>query len=138
MKTIKKVDYKRFLRYIIVSVFTTIINIMTYLLCVKIFSINELVSNVMAWILSVFITFFLNRQLVFKIGKIKINELSIELLKFYLLRISSLVIDTLVLYICLKNLQLGDFVSKLIANMGTTFNNYFIGKHFIFKNTENH
>lgn len=131
--------YKRFIKYVLISVFTAIINIIIYLASVNILSLNEIASNIIAWIVSVLITFFLNRQLVFNVDQSNIKDIFQELFKFYLLRISSLIIDTAVLYACLKYLMLGNILSKAIANLGTTFNNYFISKYFIFnkKRTNN-
>ena len=133
MKELKGFDYKRFLKYIIISTITAFINIVIYIICVNTFSLKELISNIIAWILSVLITFFLNRYFVFKVEKAHIKIVLLEMLKFYLLRISSLIFDTAVLYFCLKYLLLGNLLSKVIANIGTTFNNYFISKYFIFK-----
>ena len=65
------------------------------------------------------------------IKKIIINILQNNLL--FLVRVVSLGIDTYVLYLCVDKLHLGNLLSKIIANAGTTFINYFVGKLLIFK-----
>ena len=134
-KIYKKLDLKKFTKYIIISLVTTIINVAIFMICAEKVLLNEIISNCIAWVITVLITFFLNKKIVFD-SNTKKRETLIELVKFYVLRISSLLIDTLVLYICLKWLLLGNLVSKIISNIGTTFNNYFISKYFIFKNKE--
>lgn len=128
----KKIEYKKFTKYIIISLITTVINILIYIICAELFKLNEIISNTIAWIISVFITFFLNKIFVFNSRDFS-KKTYIELIKFYLLRITSLIIDTIVLYICLKYFALNNVTAKIISNIGTTFNNYFISKYFIFK-----
>lgn len=132
----KKMDFKKFVKYIIISLITTIINILIYLICAEIFKLNEIISNIIAWIVSVFITFFLNKIVVFNSKEFS-KKTYIELIKFYLLRITSLLIDTIVLYICLRCFALNSVMAKIISNIGTTFNNYFISKYFIFNDRKN-
>ena len=50
-----------------------------------------------------------------------------------MVRLSSLVIDTIVLTVCIKVFGMNDIIAKIIANVSTTFNNYLISKHFVFK-----
>jgi len=119
---------KRFIKYIAVSLVSTIVNIVTYLIFVEKLCIDTIISNSIAWIITVYVTYILNKKIVFNDS----NKNKNELLKFYLLRFSSLLIDTIVLYICIKYLHLNNIISKIISNVGTTFNNYFISKYFIF------
>ena len=126
--------YKRFGKYVAVSGVTTVVNVVSYMIFLYLSRDMYVLSNVLSWIISIFITFFLNKRVVFKAESDRKRDVFKELVLFYLVRLSSLLIDTIVLMFCVKVLKLGDVWAKIIANVSTTFNNYFISKHFVFKN----
>lgn len=134
LNAVKK--YKRFGKYVLVSGVTTIVNVGSYAIFINLFKEMYVLSNVLAWIISIFITFFLNKKVVFESKSDRKREVVKELFLFYLVRLTSLLIDTVVLLICVKFLGMGDIWAKIIANVSTTFNNYFISKHFVFKKKE--
>ena len=125
--------YKRFWKYVGVSGITTIVNVGSYAIFIKVFPGMYVISNVLAWIISIFITFFLNKKVVFEKSSERKREVFKELILFYMVRLSSLVIDTIVLTVCIKVFGMNDIIAKIIANVSTTFNNYLISKHFVFK-----
>ena len=125
--------YKRFGKYVLVSGVTTVVNVGSYAIFINLFKDMYVLSNVLAWIISILITFFLNKKVVFESKSERKREVLKELVLFYLVRLTSLLIDTAVLLICVKVFGMGDIWAKVIANVSTTFNNYFISKHFVFK-----
>lgn len=125
--------YKRFMKYIVVSVITTVVNVLSYAFFVWALNDNYLISNIFSWIISIFITFILNKKIVFEKKSDRKRDVLKELFFFYLVRLSSLVIDTVVLMVCINVFKLNPIVSKIISNVSTTFNNYFISKYFVFK-----
>lgn len=125
--------HKRFGKYIIVSAITTLVNILSYLIFLEILNDMYILSNIFSWIISIFITFILNKRVVFKKKSERKREIIRELVLFYLVRLTSLAIDTGVLCICIELLKFNDILAKIISNVSTTFNNYFISKHFVFK-----
>lgn len=127
------IKYKRFEKYIAVSIVTTVVNVVSFMIFVKIFKDMYVLSNILSWIISILITFVLNKVIVFQKRSDRKREVFKELVLFYFVRLSSLFIDTLVLCLCKEVFGLSDIVSKIISNVSTTFNNYFISKYFVFK-----
>ena len=68
MEKIKELlkKYKFIILYGIFGVLTTIINIVTYALCYDMFNISNVVSNIIAWVLSVLFAFITNKIWVFE------------------------------------------------------------------------
>ena len=127
------IKYKRFEKYVAVSIVTTVVNVVSFMMFVKIFKDMYVLSNILSWIISILITFVLNKVIVFQKRSDRKREVFKELVLFYFVRLSSLFIDTLVLCLCKEFFGLSDIVSKIISNVSTTFNNYFISKYFVFK-----
>ncbi len=127
------IKYKRFEKYIAVSIVTTVVNVVSFMMFVKIFKDMYVLSNILSWIISILITFVLNKVIVFQKRSDRKREVFKELVLFYFVRLSSLFIDTLVLCLCKEVFGFSDIVSKIISNVSTTFNNYFISKYFVFK-----
>ncbi len=125
--------YTTFCSYVIIGIIGTIINITIYMLLVSLFSEQYLICNIIAYILSLIIIFILNKIYVFKDKKINHKYILKQFGIFGLSRLLSLGIDSLVLFICIEKLFLGNLLSKIIANLSTTFLNYLVGKKIIFK-----
>lgn len=123
--------YKIFIRYILISVIATIFNICIYIFYMKILKDKYVISNVFSWIISTFINYILNKKIVFNN---KSNKNFKEIVLFYLLRLGSLLIDTVVLCLCIEKLDINENIAKIISNSSTAIINYSISKVFIFKN----
>ena len=124
------IKYKMFFKYMLVSLFVSAINVVIYAILVNISKGNHIFSNIIAWIASTYVNFEFNKKIVFK------NEENQSRLKqmssFYVMRLTSLVIDTLVLKLCIEVFLMHYIIAKIISNFSTTFNNYFISKYYIF------
>ena len=94
-KRLKK--FKRFGKYVAVSGVTTVVNVGSYAVLIYFLNDMHVLCNVLAWFISIFITFFLNKKVVFKTISNRKRETFKELVLFYLVRSSSLLIDTAVL-----------------------------------------
>lgn len=117
--------YKELIKYMIVSSVSVLANVAVYFAFERLLHFNYIVCNVIAWIVSVFLAFVMNKEMVFKYKcKDKLDFLK-KMTNFYLFRIASLLIDTLVLTICL-NIGIIDVISKFISNFSTTFVNFFV------------
>lgn len=122
--------YRRFLKYILISIFTSIINVLLYIVIENIFKEMYIFANILSWLISTFIIFILNKKVIFKVeSKITFKEV----IYFYILRLSSLLLDTIVLKFCITYIKMNYIVAKIISNSVTIFNNYFISKYYIFK-----
>ena len=65
MNNIKKLINKEIILYVIFGVLTTIVNLIAYYLFSNIININYLISNAIAWIISVVFAYITNKFFVF-------------------------------------------------------------------------
>ena len=120
-------------KYIFFAVICSGINIIVYLLCYDFIIDNIFVSNIIAYICSIFVSFFLNRDIVFKN---KCKRLKFQITTYLIVKGISFIIDSGVLFILKDVLGLNNFLSKLIANCSTTVSNYTLNKKWVFKNNK--
>ena len=121
---------RELLFYVIFGVLTTLVNIAVYLLFTKVFGVNYLISNIVAWVLSVLFAYFTNRIWVFESTSSNIiNEISF----FFGGRLFSGVVDTALMYLFIDILLVGDFISKIIIQVIVVILNYLISKLIVFK-----
>ena len=137
---IKKIyqKYKEIVNYLIFGFLTTVISLGTYyLLTMTILNPNnpiELqITNVISWIVAVNFAYFTNRKYVFNSKNKKIFS---EMIKFYLARIASLLIDMLLMYILVSKLKYNDKIMKIIVQIVVIVMNYIFSKVIIFKKIE--
>lgn len=125
------IKYKELIMYLIFGVLTTLVNIIVYYVSTKIFLINYQISNVLAWILSVTFAFITNKLYVFES---KTNDkLLKETISFYSLRLFSLGIDILIMYIMVSILNINDMISKIVSNVVIIIINYITSKLITFR-----
>lgn len=124
--------YKKILSYIFFAVITSIVNVSIYILCYHCVISNIIISNIVAYSCSIILSFFLNKNIVFKDNKGKILK---QFIAYLALKMFSLFIDSCALILLYDYLHMNNFISKLIANASTTISNYFLNKCYIFKNS---
>ena len=122
--------------YLIFGGLTTLINILTYTFLQRAFNIDYMVSNIIAWIISVLFAFVTNKLYVFESKEIKREVLLKEFFSFILARILSLGIDMGIMYVGISILKINDIVIKILSNIVVIVVNYFLSKFLIFKKVE--
>lgn len=122
--------YKEVILYLIFGVLTTVINIVAYAIFAKGLAINEYVSNVIAWIISVLFAFFTNRIYVFESKSDKVLK---EGASFIAARLLTLGVDMLSMWIMISLIHMDDLIAKIIANVIVIILNYILSKVFVFK-----
>lgn len=129
------IKYEEVIRYLIIGVLTTVVSLATYYILTftvldpKV-SIQLQITNVIAWIVSVTFAYFTNRKYVFKLKEKKnIKEAS----KFYLSRLSTLLLDMLLMQIFVIRLKFNDKIIKLIVQFVVIVLNYVLSKFLVFK-----
>lgn len=125
--------YKKIFLYLIFGVLTTLINIITYLLLTRTFSVNIYLSNAIAWIISVLFAFVTNKTLVFESKDKSGKTVTREIISFFACRIMSLGIDMASMYAMVTILKWNDFVGKIIANVIVIILNYVFSKLLVFR-----
>lgn len=129
------IKYDEVIRYLIIGVLTTVVSLATYyiltftILDPKV-SIQLQITNIISWIVSVTFAYFTNRKYVFKLKEKKnIKEAS----KFYLSRLSTLLLDMLLMQIFVIRLKFNDKIIKLIVQFVVIVLNYVLSKFLVFK-----
>lgn len=126
-----KMELKRELFwYVVFGVLTTVVNILVYLLFARIFNVNYIYSNIIAWFLSVLFAYITNRIWVFES---KSSNIIKEASYFFAGRIFSGVLDTGLMYVFIDLLSFGDEFSKVIIQVIVVIVNYVLSKYVVFK-----
>ena len=109
-----------------------LVNVVSYSLC-RFIGIDIFISNVISWVISVLFMYITNKLFVFKSKTNNKSELFKEFLSFVLARVFTLVIETLILYLGSKVLNINDIIVKIIAQVVIIILNYILSKLWIFK-----
>jgi putative flippase GtrA len=123
-------EKKEIILYIIFGVFTTLVNLISYLFLAKICGIDNFVSNIMAWFFSIVFAYVTNRIFVFESKNEKILH---ELALFIFGRGLSGVLDSLLFYAFVILWMFDDVISKIVINIIVIIFNYVFSKVIVFK-----
>lgn len=130
--------YEELINYLIIGILTTIVSLATYyLLTLTVLDANNKVylqiANIISWLASVTFAYFTNRKYVFKVK----NKSNIkECLNFYISRISTLLIDMIIMYIFVSILKFDNKIVKLVAQVVIIILNYILSKFIVFKSSK--
>ena len=116
--------------YIVFGVLTTIVNIVAYLFFARLLGIHYIISNIVAWVLSVLFAYVTNRIWVFESKNSNIIK---EMSLFFSGRIFSGIVDTGLMYVFIDFLSIGDFISKIVIQIIVVILNYLVSKLIVFK-----
>jgi len=136
MQKIKEliIKYKSIILYLIFGVLTTVVSILLYAFCTRILSFGYYISNIISWIGSVTFAYFTNRGIVFESKAETIKNRLKEFIMFYVSRILTLLLETLLLKIGIDFIHIDDLIVKIIANIMVIIMNYVFSKFIVFKN----
>ncbi|MDF8366070.1 GtrA family protein [Weissella paramesenteroides] len=126
----KKILFINFLYFF--GIVTTIINISTYLLLLSV-NLNNHISVVISWFLSVVFAYVSNKLWVFDSNFIFNNGLVIEFCLFLLTRITTLFLEMIIIWYGVQYLCQSPIVWKFIDNVFVVIINYLISKLIIFR-----
>lgn len=124
--------YYSLIFYIFFGIVTTIINISTYLLLLSV-NLNNHISVVISWFLSVVFAYVSNKLWVFDSNFIFNNGLVIEFCLFLLTRITTLFLEMIIIWYGVQYLCQSPVVWKFIDNIFVVIINYLISKLIIFR-----
>lgn len=137
MKKIKELlkKYEEIIRYLIIGVLTTVVSLLTYyLLSYTVLdpkvTLQLQITNIISWIASVTFAYFTNRKYVFKVQE---QQNLKEASKFYVSRLTTLVLDMLLMQIFVIKLKFNDKIIKLIVQVIIIVLNYILSKFLVFK-----
>jgi putative flippase GtrA len=124
--------YYSLIFYIFFGIVTTIINISTYLLLLSV-NLNNHISVVISWFLSVVFAYVSNKLWVFDSNFIFNNGLVIEFCLFLLTRITTLFLEMIIIWYSVQYFCQSPAVWKFIDNVFVVIINYLISKLIIFR-----
>lgn len=126
---------REIISYLIIGVLTTIVSLISYyLLTITILSPNNplelTIANIISWIISVLFAYITNRKYVFQS---KDKNILKESSKFTLSRVTTLIIDILLMFIFVSILHFNDKIIKLLVQIIIIILNYIFSKLLVFK-----
>ena len=127
--------YEEIINYLIIGGLTTLVSLAVYYgLTFTVLDPNNAlqlqIANVISWIASVAFAYFTNRKFVFK----KEDKANIkEAASFTASRVSTLLIDMLLMFIFVTKLHFNDKIMKIIVQVIVIVLNYIFSKFFVFK-----
>ena len=124
-----KID-RELILYVFFGTLTFFVNLISYFFFEDILGVNYLISNVIAWFLSVLFAYVTNRIWVFES---KSPDILKEMSLFFGGRIFSGAIDTALMYLFIDVLVIGDAISKIIVQIIVIVLNYIFSKLIVFK-----
>ncbi len=141
MKKIKElyIKYKEIINYLIFGVLTTIVGLGVYYgLTLTVLDPSKAlelqIANIISWIAAVTFAYFTNRKWVFE-NKEKANFK--EASKFYLSRVSTLLIDMGLMFVFVTKMGVNDKIMKLVVQVIVTILNYIFSKFIVFREKKN-
>lgn len=144
------IKYKELIIYAVFGVCTTLVNFAAY----KIFNVilgekYYLVSNIVAWFISVIFAYITNKLFVFESKSWEIKLVAKEVSSFFAARIFSFVIEEAGLFLLVDILNMkemamkifgfiisGNMIAKVLLAVIVVVLNYFFSKLIVFKNKE--
>lgn len=121
---------KEVISYLIFGILTTLVNIVVYTICNDVLQIQYLIANAIAWIVSVLFAYFTNRKYVFESHNSSIIN---ELVKFIGARVSTGIMDMILMWLFVDVLSMQSMISKIIVNVVVVILNYVFSKLFVFQ-----
>lgn len=123
---------KELVRYVFFGVCATAVSVGSFALCEGLLGINELVANVISWILAVNFAYLTNRTWVFS-SRATGKAMLAEWLSFCSGRLVTLGLEELMLLVLVTWLSFPGTPVKLAAQAVVLVGNYLISKLIVFK-----
>jgi len=123
------------IRYIIVGVLTTLINIGLYGLMLEIMNIDVTISNVTSIIVAIIFAYLANKLVVFRRHSDSLKALALEFCKFVGSRLITMALEVGFVYMFHNILGYSEWIGKYVAMILVILINYILSKVIVFNNT---
>ena len=127
-------QHKQVLMYLLFGGITFFLNIAFYILFYSLWGINELIANILCWILCVLFQYFTNRTWVFDGRTEGVSDFIKQLVSFFGGRLFTLAVEEIIIAVFITGLGLNSLLVKLAAQVVVIVLNYIISKMVVFKN----
>lgn len=125
--------YREQILYMVFGVLTTAVSILVYAVFTEWLSMDELIANIISWVIAVMFAFVTNRIWVFRSNENGAAAVLRQMLTFYAGRVLTLLIEELMLWVFVKELSFNGLAVKTAAQLVVIVLNYIISKLLIFK-----
>jgi len=126
--------YKEIINYLFFGGLTTLVNFITYFIFSRLFGIDEVISNAIAWVCAVLFAYITNKLFVFESKTKSKKETTKELASFFLFRIiSGILCDQGTFALMIKVFHINDIISKIVTQILVIVVNYIFSKFIIFR-----
>lgn len=129
--------HKEVLLYLFFGGLTTVVSIASYYYLNVTLGINELIANVISWILAVSFAFVTNRIWVFNSPTNGFKEFMGQLISFFGGRVVTLLIEEVILIVFITWMNFDSMLVKIVAQVIVVILNYVVSKLFVFKEKKN-
>ena len=119
--------------YLFAGVATTVVNYVVYYIATRLLSMGVMPGTWTAWVVAVAFGYVANKAFVFHTHCGSAAALIREAAGFAAMRLASLGMETVIMYVTVEMLGLNDLVMKLLTNFLVIILNYVFSKLFIFK-----
>lgn len=119
---------KEIIKYSFWGTLAAIVNIVVFNI-INLYNDNVVFDNLVAWFVSVVFCYITNALFVFENEKMSLKQFN----EFALGRISTFIVETIVLFIFIRKLMIKPFYSKVITNIVIGVLNYIITKVLFIK-----
>lgn len=137
--------YKEVILYVLFGGLTTVVNYIIYFTCTEGFQIGWSPATLISWIGAVIFAYVTNRIWVFESRAKGFTAVLYEFVKFIAARLLSLGLEWLTLKLLIdvlhmdgllyRNLPLGEFLAKTVAQILVIIANYVFSKWIVFRKT---
>lgn len=125
--------YKEFILYVLFGGLTFIVSVGTYAFFNVCLELNELIANVISWIVAVTFAYVTNKKWVFESTKDTKREVAKEMLGFFGGRVFTLLIEEVIIFVFITLLEFDSMIVKIVAQVVVIILNYVISKWLVFK-----
>ncbi len=136
MADLDKKAIKEVISYLFWGVMTTVVNIVVFYLTYDVMHCVLLLSNILAWFLSVLFAYVTNRKFVFHSEASGVQAIAKECVSFFSGRLGTGALDMGLMYLTVELLAFNAFAMKIVVNVVVIVLNYVISKLLIFKKKE--
>lgn len=139
MEKIKKLykEHKEGINYLFFGGCTTVVNFIAYGLTAKLLGIDELVSNVIAWVIAILFAYVTNKLFVFESKTEGTKAVLKEMIAFVIGRLLSGILCSVGTFaLMIRVFHINDIFSKLVTQVMEVIVNYLLSKLIIFKEKE--
>lgn len=130
-KFLKKLCNKEVILYLIFGVLTTLVDYIVFCIGKDIFNMHYILSTCLAWFFAVLFAYVTNKFFVFSSSKT--NNLLREAFMFFVLRLASLLLSIIFMFILVDLININEKLSKFLVNFLVVVVNYIFSKLYIFK-----